>query len=84
MGIDTADELEEYMLELLDGTQPNTQKFIKELLVRWRPYRNFAVPNAQVCMILIIVRSFSTERAGNLWHLHNSKLPVMIHCLLLV
>ena len=50
LNIDTAEDLEEYMLELLDGDDSRTHSFIKELLLRWRPYKNFSVPNAQVCI----------------------------------
>ncbi|KAJ8304364.1 hypothetical protein KUTeg_017947 [Tegillarca granosa] len=37
LGIGSADEIEEYMLELLDNSDPKTHKFIKELIHRWRP-----------------------------------------------
>ncbi|XP_060553293.1 activating signal cointegrator 1-like [Ruditapes philippinarum] len=40
LSIETAEELEEYMLELLDGSNLQNKKFIKELLVKWRPYHS--------------------------------------------
>ncbi|XP_045216561.1 activating signal cointegrator 1-like [Mercenaria mercenaria] len=40
LSIETAEELEEYMLELLDGSDPRNKKFIKELLIKWRPYNS--------------------------------------------
>lgn len=49
LSIETAEELEEYMLELLDGTDPKNKKFIKELVMKWRPYNNAkADPKVQV------------------------------------
>ncbi|XP_074650091.1 activating signal cointegrator 1-like [Tubulanus polymorphus] len=37
LAIESKEDLEEYMLELLDGSEKRNTKFIKELLLKWRP-----------------------------------------------
>ena len=37
MSIDSAQDLEEYLLELLDGNDPLVHKFIHDLLEKWDP-----------------------------------------------
>lgn len=37
LSIENAEDLEEYMLELLDGSDPLVHKFIHELLEKWDP-----------------------------------------------
>ncbi|XP_041362794.1 activating signal cointegrator 1-like [Gigantopelta aegis] len=44
LAIDSAHDLEDYILELLDGSDVKVQKFVKELLQRWKS-GNSAVPN---------------------------------------
>ncbi|XP_076104447.1 activating signal cointegrator 1-like [Mytilus galloprovincialis] len=40
LSIGSAEDLEEYMLELLDGSDPRVHKFIHELLIKWDPPEN--------------------------------------------
>jgi hypothetical protein len=35
LAIENKQDLEEYMLELVDGTKPRNRRFIDELLTRW-------------------------------------------------
>ena len=37
LAIESREELEEYLSELLDGNEPRHKKFIRELLTKWRP-----------------------------------------------
>ena len=56
LAIESKQDLEEYLLDLLDGSVPRNKKFIQELLTKWRPpERQIQVPeNVQVSTICSI------------------------------
>ncbi|XP_071106236.1 activating signal cointegrator 1-like [Haliotis cracherodii] len=45
LAIETAKDLEEYMLDLLDASDSKVRRFVKELLNRWRPPSSLQVPD---------------------------------------
>ena len=49
LAIDNEKDVEEYMYELLDKSEPRNRRFVKELLQRWKPpERQVSIPETAV------------------------------------
>lgn len=59
MAIDNKKDLEEYMYELLDKSNPKNRKFVDELLRRWKqPERQVSVPQEATVRRALVFFSF--------------------------
>ena len=57
LAIDSKKDVEEYMYDLLDKSEPKSRKFVEELLRKWKPSER-QVPVPEDAMVRIILCSF--------------------------